>query len=567
MASQENALPMFRYPMLLLMAVTTGVLLSLAIPVSGCTPLIFVALVPLLLAEDYIHHHRENFRKGSFFLIAFIAMLIFNASGSWWLKNASAAGAIMAVMVNTLLMTLVWQLFHGGRRQFRASNTGYLALVSYWIAFEFFHHNWDLTYPWHSFGNFFSSKPAWVQWYEYTGILGGSVWVLVANIMVFSLIRLLLSNQHNRKFLLIRISHLMAWIIIPFVISVVIYHSRKPQGDGFEVVVVQPNHDPYSEQYSIGPAAAIGNFLKLATPLISEKTRFVIGPESMIQENIWERHFDHSPSLQSLQRYAAQNPHLTIIAGASSFRMRYTHEPVTIASRNMDTSFMMAYASWFDVPLDSLTPYYEAFNLGFAIDTSGVTGVTHKSKLVAGVERMPFKKYLANVAGDLALDLGGTVGTLASDPERTVFKNKPSATRYGVAICYESAFGEFFGEFVRKGAQYMIIITNDGWWGNTPGHRQHNAFASLRAIETRRFIARSANTGISTLVNSRGDLIQPTNYWEPAAIKGQLIPSDKITFYVRYGDYLGRMAMVITILLFLIRISYTIVPLRLRKSR
>jgi apolipoprotein N-acyltransferase len=346
------------------------------------------------------------------------------------------------------------------------------------------------------------------------------------------------------------------------------YHAWKPAtGTPIEVVVVQPNHDPYNEQYTIGPAAAIQNFLNLATPLITPNTRFVVGPESMIQENIWERHLDQSSSVQSLQQFAQQMPNLTLIAGASSFRMRYAHEPVTVASRTMDSSFMNSYASWFNVPTDSLTPFYEALNLGFALDAYGVQGLTHKSKLVAGVERMPFKKYLSAIAGDLALDLGGTVGTLASDPEREVFTHKPSGSKYGVAICYESVFGDFFSEFVRNGAQYMMIITNDGWWGNTPGHRQHNAFASLRAIETRRDIARSANTGISAFINSRGDILQPTAYWEPDAIKGTVTPSDRITFYVRHGDYLGRMAMVIAILLILIRFSYSIVPLKFRKSR
>jgi len=558
----------FRYPILLLMAIASGALLALSLPVGGFSPLIFIALVPLLLAEDYMHHHAEKFRKGAFFLVSFAAMFVFNTAGSWWLKNASIPGAIMAVLVNTLLMTFVLQIFHGGRRQFRASNTGYFALVCYWIAFEFLHHNWDLTYPWHSFGNMFSPHPAWVQWYEYTGILGGSVWVLVANIMVFSLVRLLISGQKNRRFLWIRTSHLVAWITVPLAISMVMYHTWKPAASApFEVVVVQPNHDPYNEQYTIGPAAAIQNFLDLATPMISPETRFIVGPESMIQENIWERHFDQSPSMQSLQRFTHQRPGLTLIAGASSFRMRYAHEPVTIASRTMDSSFMRSYAAWFEVPSDSLTTHYEAFNLGFAMDTSGVTGATHKSKLVAGVERMPFKKYLSSIAGDLALDLGGTVGTLAADPERMVFEHKPSGSRYGVAICYESVFGEFFGEFVRNGAQYMMIITNDGWWGNTPGHKQHNAFASLRAIETRRDIARSANTGISAFINSRGDILQPTAYWVPVAIKASMVPSDKITFYVRYGDYLGRMSMVVAILLILIRISYTILPLKFRKSR
>ena len=117
-----------------------------------------------------------------------------------------------------------------------------------------------------------------------------------------------------------------------------------------------------------------------------------------------------------------------------------------------------------------------------------------------------------------------------------------NTVKVGPAICYESIFGEFFSRFVRNGAEVMFIITNDGWWGNTAGHRQHYDFAHLRAIETRRSIARSANTGISAFINQRGDASQETAYWVPAAIKGTLNANDKITFYVQHGDYLARFA-------------------------
>ena len=88
-------------------------------------------------------------------------------------------------------------------------------------------------------------------------------------------------------------------------------------------------------------------------------------------------------------------------------------------------------------------------------------------------------------------------------------------------ICYESVYGEYSTGYIKKGAQAIFIMTNDGWWDNTAGHRQHLYFASLRAIEARRAIARSANTGISAFVNQRGDILQPTRYDEPIAIKTQ----------------------------------------------
>jgi apolipoprotein N-acyltransferase len=95
----------------------------------------------------------------------------------------------------------------------------------------------------------------------------------------------------------------------------------------------------------------------------------------------------------------------------------------------------------------------------------------------------------------------------------------------------------------------MTVITNDGWWRNTPGYRQHVSYASLRAIETRRSIAHSANTGISALINQKGVRIIQTRWWEPDALKGIINMNDSLTFYVKYGDYTGRISVIIMLLI------------------
>src|SRR5690606_16306935 len=87
-----------------------------------------------------------------------------------------------------------------------------------------------------------------------------------------------------------------------------------------------------------------------------------------------------------------------------------------------------------------------------------------------------------------------------------------------------------------------------GWWKNTAGYKQHAAYARLRAIETRRSIARSANTGISMLINQRGDVLKQTEWWVPAAIAGELRLNSELTFYVKHGDFLARVAAGIALL-------------------
>jgi apolipoprotein N-acyltransferase len=82
-------------------------------------------------------------------------------------------------------------------------------------------------------------------------------------------------------------------------------------------------------------------------------------------------------------------------------------------------------------------------------------------------------------------------------------------------------------------------MTNDGWWDDTPGYHQHLAYGSLRAIETRKPIARSANTAISCFIDIRGDVQQPQKWWDSVAIRQKLITTNALTFYTRHGDYIA----------------------------
>ena len=112
----------------------------------------------------------------------------------------------------------------------------------------------------------------------------------------------------------------------------------------------------------------------------------------------------------------------------------------------------------------------------------------------------------------------------------------------------------------------MGIITNDGWWKNTAGHKQHLSYASLRAIETRRSIARSANTGISAFINQKGDIESQTKWWEEAYLNKELNLNNKITIFVKYGDLVGRVSGFLFFLFMLLGISRKISKKRIPKE-
>jgi apolipoprotein N-acyltransferase len=517
----------FRKIHLLLLSLLSGAILSLGWPERGFPGLLFIGLVPMLVIEEQMIRRPHDFIKFSLLFLTLPGFILWNLLTTWWIVNSTVIGALLAIVLNSLFMAIVFQAFHWTRKKLNNRMAGYIALVSYWIAFEYLHLNWDLNWPWLNLGNGFANYYKWVQWYEYTGALGGTLWVLVANLLVFGslqgvIFQKAIGNRQKAKMAVVILIVMHLWIILPTIFSIRIYRNYKEQQRPLNFVVVQPNIDPYSEQYNLPPSEVIGRIMALALPALDSTTNFMVAPESAIQENMWENDLSSFSSIRLLKSAISVYPNLNMLIGGSTFYQLAPGDPLPRWARKFTDS----------------DNHYVVYNSAIMINNRDSLQIYHKSKLTPGVEILPsFKglKWLEN----FAIDLGGTVGSLGMDSVQRVYKTVNSVTA-GPAICYESIFGEFFAGFVKNGAEAMIIITNDGWWQNTAGHRQHFSFAHLRAIETRRSIARSANTGISAFIDQRGDAHQVTKYWMPAVVKGTINANDKITFYVEHGDYIAR---------------------------
>lgn len=526
---------------LIALAVLSGLLLSAAWPARGLSLLIFVAWVPLLFVQQYLGDHKQ---KGMFRL-AWLSFLIWNSLTTWWIWNSTDIGSIAAIGLNSLFMAIVFKLFHFSKTRLYENRKGNLILVFVWLAWEWYHLHWDLSWPWLNLGNVFGANTRWVQWYEYTGVAGGSAWILLVNILIFNA----LCNKPAQGWSFVsfsrRMSPALLLVLVPIVLSQAIYSSYTEKEDPVDVVVVQPNLDPYTEQYTVPPAEVIDRNLGLALRAMNGKPDYIVSPESAIQDEIWEEQLGQSPSLSQLQAFIGQHPETSIVIGASTFSFVPPGMEDDPAARKFRT----------------FEGYYFAHNTAFHLDSTGSRQMYHKSKLTPGVEMMPSWRILKPLR-NYAIDLGGTVGTLKTDAVRKVFEHPGGRFKPAPVICYESVYGEFVGGYVRNGANVIFIITNDGWWGNTPGHRQHLLFAPLRAIETRRSIARSANTGISAFIDQRGDIYQATPYDEEAVIRQKINLNDKLTFYVRYGDYISRISAFLAVV-FLI---YALVRSYLRKT-
>jgi len=507
---------------LLLLSLLSALILSAGWPARGFPLLLLAGFVPLLFVEDYFYQNKKDFSRFAIIFYSFIAFALWNLLTTWWIYNSTFIGALLAVVLNSFFMSVVFTLFHITRRNIRQTPLAYLSLIFYWIAFEFIHLDWDLSWPWLQLGNGFANYPQWIQWYEYTGIFGGSLWILSVNILIFACIKRYLADKTISRSWLWMCLGTLTLIILPVFLSLVRYYTYTEKTNPVDVVVIQPNVDPYTEEYELEPSVICQRIIDLASQKVDQKTDFVVCPESALQEYAWENMMNRCQSFDRLRMFMKNYPKLKMVVGISSRRAYQQGDTIPHTARKFSDADM----------------YYDSYNTAVLLDTSANIQKHHKSKLTPGVEEMPFADYMKFIE-KYAIDLGGTVGSLGTDAVHYPFA-AGNNLKIGTAICYESAYGEYLGDFIRKGANLLFVITNDGWWGNTAGHRQHLTFSSLRAIESRRSIARSANTGTSAFVNQRGDVFQATEYWKRAVIRQRLNANDEITFYTRYGDYIGR---------------------------
>jgi apolipoprotein N-acyltransferase len=517
------------------LSILSGLLMGLSWPATGnLAPLFFVALLPLLYMEYTIGQNPEKLKSRHLYFNAFLCFLTFHTFTTWWIWFASEAGMLMAVVLNSIFMGIVFLWFHKIKKHFGARK-GYLALVFFWIAFEWLHYHWEFSHPWATFGNTFANYTGLIQWYEYTGVLGGSLWVLVVNILVFQLFRKTFILGESFKSQLKPISLILGILVIPMVISLLMYNSYEEVEKPSEIVIVQPNIDPYKDKFGrMTEAQQADRILGLVRKEITPSTQYVIAPETAIPRGSLEDELELNYGIIEIRKLIKDFPQVKFIIGASTYINYYEgrEKPTVSARQNPQTKM-----------------WYDAFNSALLLDKSPELQIYHKSKLVLGVERLPYAKLLAPLE-DFAINLGGTFGSLGTALEADVFDSS-STNPIAPVICYESIYGDYVGDYINKGAKMIFIITNDGWWEDTPGYKQHLSYARLRAIESRRSIARSANTGISCFINQRGDVINATDWWEQDVISGQINSNDKVTFYSTYGDFFGRIFAAISVILIL----------------
>jgi apolipoprotein N-acyltransferase len=506
-----------------LLSALTGLLLYAAWPESPLTLLVFVAFIPLLWLD------RQGIRRARFFGWTYLAMLIWNVGTTWWIWNSTIPGALGAILANSALMCIPWLGFHWIRQRM-GNGFGYCSLILFWLSFEYFHlQNWGLSWPWLTLGNVFAAHPEWIPWYDVTGTSGGSLWILVVNVLLFQWLWQLIKHRSFRPVSLLTA---LALVVIPVFLSWLTRGEDKINVPKQNIVIVQPNIDPYEKIVTGSFEAQLQKLIRLSDSAIDSNTVLAVWPETALENGngFEEDYMKENFFLRPLWNFLARHPRLNLLTGVESFKFFNDKHSATA----------------FHIPESD--KYVESYNAAMILDTGGLAQSYHKTRLVPGVETLPsFLHFLDSWFEKF----GGTTGSYTGQSDRTPLHTTNASYVIAPAICYESIYGEFMSGFSTNGADLIAIMTNDGWWGNTPEHHQHLDYARLLAIEADKWLVRSANTGISCIIDHHGRIVQSLPYATSGVIKHWVIADTGMTFYVRYGDCISKTVVALTILLFL----------------
>jgi apolipoprotein N-acyltransferase len=518
----------------ILLSIFSGLLLWIAWPPTHYTTfLLFIGFVPMLLAIENIIQSSYTKKGKKIFGTAFIGFFIWNTLCVFWVYNAlKIVGEVVALPISfipyslgpLLMATACWLYYR--LRLITTRDWSLAGLVCFWIGYEYLHQSWDLNFPWMTLGNGFAVSHQWVQWYEYTGVYGGTIWIWTLNILVF-LIYCGLKEKQSKQLRQRLISAFVIVLIVPLGFSLFRYYSYIEQSDPSNIVVVQPNIDPYEKESTIPASQQVSILTHLSDSLGQPNTEFFIWPETAIPDYIDEDRIRSSSYFLQVQHFLNKFKNGNVVTGAETFKI-YNNRATLTAS-----------------PING-GQFADNFSTALNIENSATVQFYHKSKFVPGAESLPFGDALSFLK-PVFEHLGGATGNYTGQAKPGVLYSQ-SGIGVTPVICYESIWGEWVAKSVGQGSQFIAIITNDGWWENTPGKDQHLDYAKLRAIETRRWVCQSANTGISAFINQRGDIVQQTKWWVKTGLKQDINLNSDLTFYVRFGDYLAKAGSLLALL-------------------
>ena len=408
-----------------------------------------------------------------------------------------------------------------------------------WTAAEYALSLGQISFPWLFAGNSQSFNLEKIQFAEITGVFGVSFWICLISVFLY----LLLSNIKNRIWKItsfktgISVIAILILYFLPDLYSFFSISNEKYSGNKFgreiNIGIIQPNINPW-KKWGGKQSDLISKYTEDIKNIYDSNHNLdlIILPETALpyyfRENVFEDNY-------MMLKNTCDSLKTPLLIGTPDLSF-YKDDDAPPDAKIMKLSGRK----------------YDTFNSAFLFEPGKDKNSFqkhYKIKLVIGSERMPYQELLPFTKNLVEWGVGLSSWQLGNDTNIFVLKD---GSKFNTAICYESVYPGFFADFVKKGAGFSVIITNDGWWGKLFGTYQHNRFAVFRAVENRRWIARCANTGISCFIDAYGNYYDETLIDEQKSIASGIGYNEEQTFYTINGDAFSIACLIIGSAVFLI---------------
>jgi len=416
-------------------------------------------------------------------------------------------GSISIWLLNSFMMSLAFYFFHITKKYF-GNRVGYFSFVVYWLALEWMQYHWTFNFPWLNLGNAWGEHPWVIYWYQWTGVGGGTLWILLMNLIFFSLFqRIQLVEKKLLKPILLLTFTIALPLFISFVLTGIQIHEFEHKFEEKAVVAFQPNRQSQVKkelkQFKISKDHNV--LFSDLDDLFNGKTETIVYPENF--RNVV---FEKDLNLPNLQKKDAVLSGLTIHHSTETYS-----EPLR-------------------------------FNTLFYYDEKAHYLV--KEKMVPGSEYLPFGNFFNLKRQSDHFDFPLKQGELS-------YANNDSFP-LPAAICYESVFGELIANRSKNKTEPLFIISDEVWMQGTELLYQSLNMAKLRAVENIKYVVKVGNSGITALIAPTGEVLQQLETDINAQLKMQpKYRYEKDLFYQVHGDYIYRLAAWIAVLL----LGYTLV--------
>jgi len=535
----------------IILALATGILFGCSFPPFPFGVLASVSLVPLLLLIERLDSLRKQilYSYFSFFIASCIAL--------YWVGGFTVAKDPFLMLAGGLL--LLWEpiffsvivLSYIIVRKSFGIKTALIAFPFLWITGEWLYALGEFAFPWLTLGNTQTYQLDKIQFADITGVYGISFWLVILNVLAFVLLTSILKTAErkiSRHQLFLTAAILLIYIAPSF-------YTGKGWDQGVaaknipavKVGIVQPNIDPWEKwdasKTSEARWAQVENYLEKTGEQKKIGAEISVWPETAILYNIplFREDFEK-------MRQAVDSLDVSIVSGY--INCEYYPEGKAPAASSV---------------IRGTDLHYDSFNSIMYLEPhSNEVQSYEKMRLVPFAERIPYASAIPFLIEPLRWGVGISNWGIGTDS--TVFEDTIHRTKFLAMVCYESIFPEFVSAFVKRGAQFLVFITNDSWWGNTSGARQHSQYAILRAVENRRWVVRCANGGISCFIDPYGNMYDRTAMYTQASVVRSIQPLTEKTFYTEHGDWIARIAGIISAL-FLISTLINVLRSRMMKSR